>query len=216
MVVAMDGPACAGKSTLAVLTAEKLGVNFLNTGMIFRAIAYLLTKNNVDINNIESVKHTLSNSEINIDYIDGNQIVYVNNEDTSSYISNPDISQKASQYSQLPEIRDIVCNIQRNFANKFDLVVEGRDIGTEVFPDAKYKFYITASIESRAKRRYQTLKEKGENVTLKEVETMLEQRDYADINRKISPLKRADDAILIDTSNDTVEQSLDKIISYIK
>lgn len=216
MVIAMDGPACAGKSTLAVETARRLNINFLNTGMIFRAIAYLLTKKNIDINNIEQVVTTINNANIDIEYVNGDQIVFVDGEDTRPYVNLSEYSEKASTYSQIKEIREIVCKIQRDFARKYDLVVEGRDIGTEIFPDAKYKFYVTASIESRAKRRYQTLIQKGENVTLEQVATMLEQRDYADSHREISPLRRAADAVLIDTSNDTIEQSLEKIISYIK
>lgn len=216
MVIAMDGPACAGKSTLAVLTAKTLKINFLNTGMIFRAIAYLLTKKNVDINNMEQVEKVLRESNIDIEYIDGNQVVYVEGIDTRPYISLPDVSQKSSLYSQIPQIRKIVSSIQHKFANKYDLVIEGRDIGTEVFPDAKYKFYITASVESRAKRRYETYMEKGENITFDEVKKSIMERDYNDMNRKISPLKQAQDAIVIDTSNDTVEQSLQRIISYIK
>lgn len=216
MVIAMDGPACAGKSTLAVLTAKKLNINFLNTGMIFRAIAYLLTKENVDVSNIKNVTEVINKSKIDIEYRDGEQIVFINGEDTRPYVNLSEFSEKSSTYSQIKEIRTIVCGIQRDFAKKYDLVVEGRDIGTEIFPDAKYKFYVTASIESRAKRRYETLTQKGENVTLEQVAKMLEQRDYADSHREISPLKKADDAILIDTSNETIEQSLEKIISYIK
>ncbi len=216
MVIAMDGPACAGKSTLAVLTAKNLHINFLNTGMIFRAIAYVLTKENADVNNLEQVKDILTKANIDIEYIDGEQVVYVEGIDTRPYISLPEISQKASIYSQIAEIREIVCKIQHKFADKYDLVVEGRDIGTEVFPNAKYKFYITASVESRAKRRYETYIQKGEKISYDEVKNAIIERDYNDMHRKISPLKQANDAIVIDTSNDTIEQSLQKIISYIK
>ena len=216
MVIAMDGPACAGKSTLAVETAKKLNIHFLNTGMIFRAIAYLLTKHNTNVNNIEDVVNTIKNSNIDVEYKNGEQIVYVDNEDTRPYILLPDISEKSSLYSQIPEIREIVASIQHKFAEKYDLVIEGRDIGTAVFPNADYKFFVSASIESRAQRRYETLKQKGENITLEQVKQMLEARDYNDTNRKISPLKRADDAIYIDTSNDTIEESLNKIVSYVK
>ena len=216
MVIAMDGPACAGKSTLAVLTAQRLHINFLNTGMIFRAIAYILTKENIDTENLEQVKEILNKANIDIEYIDGKQVVYVEGIDTSPYISLPEISQKASIYSQIIEIRHIVSKIQHKFADKYDLVVEGRDIGTEVFPNAKYKFYITASVDSRAKRRYETYIQKGENITYDEVKNAIIKRDYNDMHRKISPLKQAKDSIIIDTSNDTIEQSLEKIISYIK
>ncbi len=216
MVIAMDGPACAGKSTLAVLTAKKLNVNFLNTGMIFRAIAYLLTYKNIDINNIDDVKNTIKASNIDVEYIDGEQVVYVFGIDTRPYISLPEISQKSSAYSQIPEIREIVSSIQHKFAEKYDLVIEGRDIGTEVFPNAKYKFFVTASVEARALRRFETLKEKDETLTLEQVKQAIIERDYNDTNRKISPLKKANDAIVIDTSNDSIGQSLEKIVSYIE
>lgn len=216
MVIAIDGPACAGKSTLAVLTAKKLNINFLNTGMIFRAIAYLLLDKNVDINNIEEIKTVINASNIDIEYIGEEQVVYVFGKDTRPYISLPNISEKSSEYSQISEIREIVSKIQHKFAQKYDLVIEGRDIGTEVFPNAEYKFYVTASVESRTKRRFETYQKNGENITLEEVKKAIEQRDYNDMHRKISPLKKANDAIIIDTSNDTIEQSLEKIISHIK
>ena len=215
MVIAMDGPACSGKSTLAVEVANKIGFHFLNTGMIFRAITYLLLKNNIDITNNKLLHNILNNTQIDVEYIDGKQIVYVNGEDTSNVVSSPEVAKYTSPYSQNPIIRQEVVKIQRNFSKKYNLVIEGRDIGTEVFPDAKYKFFITASIQARTNRRYETMKVQYPNITKKEIQESLLQRDFNDSTRKISPLRQADDAVLIDTSNDSIEESINKIISHI-
>ncbi len=216
MIIAMDGPASAGKSTLAVMTADALNFHFLNTGMIFRAIAYLIDKNNIDIKNNDAIKNILDTTKIEIKFKNKNQIVFVNKEDTTKYVSLPKIASLASFYSQNPIIREKVSELQHEFANKFDVVIEGRDIGTQVFPNADYKFFVTASIEERAKRRYQTLKNNNPALKLQDVKKQLQERDYNDIHRKISPLIQAKDAIVIDTSNDTIEQSLNKILNCIK
>lgn len=216
MVVAMDGPACSGKSTLAVLTAKALNIHFLNTGMIFRAIAYLLDKNDVDVMDVSSIQRIINEAKIEVEFKNGEQVVYINNIDTRNFVSLHNISQKASLFSQILIVREKVKEIQHKFAQKYDLVVEGRDIGTEIFPDAKYKFYVTASIDARAKRRFETLKQQNANITLQKVKEDLLQRDYNDSHRELSPLTQAKDAILIDTSNETIDQSLNKILSFIK
>ncbi len=216
MVIAIDGPACSGKSTLAVLTAKKLGIHFLNTGMIFRAIAYCLDKNGIDVNDTDALIDCLNKCNIDVEYKGEEQIVYIDGEDTSSYVSLPKISHLASEYSKLNFVREKVKHIQHQFAKSYDLVVEGRDIGTEIFPNAEYKFFIKADIKTRALRRYETLKEKNVDISLEQVEQDLKQRDYEDSHREISPLKKADDAIVIDTSNDTIEESLNRILSYIR
>ena len=216
MIIAIDGPACSGKSTLAVLTAQKLNIHFLNTGMIFRAIAYYLNANKVDINDESKISKILETCEIDVEFKDGKQIVYVEGKDSSEFFALPKISHLASEYSKLNSVREKVKDIQHKFAEKYDLVVEGRDIGTEVFPNAKYKFFIKADLDTRALRRYTTLKEKDTNITLNQVKEDLKVRDYEDSHRKISPLKKADDAIVIDTSKDTISESLDKILSFIR
>ena len=170
MIITLDGPACSGKSTLAVRTAEKLNIHFLNTGMIFRAIAYLINENGGENLNEQEIGKLLSSANIDVEFKEGNQIVYINGIDTSNYVSLPKISYLASHFSKLGIVRDIVKNIQHKFATKYDLVVEGRDIGTEIFPNAEYKFFIIADIDARAKRRYETLKQKNNDVTLQEVE----------------------------------------------
>ena len=173
-------------------------------------------KNNIDELDEEKIKSILGSAKIDVEFVEDSQIVYVNGENTLPYVALPVISSKASLFSQLACVREVVKSIQHQFADRYDLVVEGRDIGTEIFPNAKYKFFIIASIESRAQRRYETLKEKGEEITLDEVKESLLARDYNDSHRAISPLRKADDAIEIDTSNDTIDESLQKILSYIK
>lgn len=216
MIVAIDGPACAGKSTLAGMLAKELGFNSLNTGMIFRALTYVIGENNIDIKNEEKLNQFLKSLNIELGYKDGNQFVYVNGEDLTGYINTPFVVEHCSPYSQIPVMRDIVKQIQQQMSKKFNLVVEGRDIGTEVFPNAEYKFFVTASIEKRAIRRYQTMKEMGQDVSLESIKKSLEQRDYNDTHRQNSPLRQAEDAVYIDTSDETSEQSMQRMLSYIR
>ncbi len=216
MVIAIDGPASSGKSTLAVMTANSLNFHFLNTGMIFRAIAYFLDKNKIDFKNEVGIKNLLDITKIEIKHINKNQQVYINGENVSNLLSFPQIANLASLYSQNIIVRNKVTHIQREFAKEYNVVIEGRDIGTHVFPNADYKFFVTASIEERAKRRYATLKNDNSKITLKDVKEQLKERDYNDMHRKISPLIQANDAIVIDTSNDTTQQSLLKILNCIK
>ena len=215
MVIALDGPACSGKSTLAVELAKTIGYKFLNTGMIFRAIAYLLLKNNIDVSSDENILDCIKHTQIDIEFNDDKQIILLNGEDVSSYLSSPEVAKFASIYSQIPVIRKKVVEFQHLFSNKFDLVIEGRDIGTEVFPNAKYKFFVTASIESRVERRYQSLVEKYPDITKQEIKQSLLERDYNDSHREISPLRQADDAHLIDTSSQTIDESIDTLLSFI-
>lgn len=215
MVIALDGPACSGKSTLAVELAKKIGYKFLNTGMIFRSIAYLLLKNNVDVSSDLNILNCINQTQIDIEFNGDKQIVLLDGEDVSSFLSSPEVAKYASLYSQLPVIRKKVVEFQHIFSDKYDLVIEGRDIGTEVFPDAKYKFFVTASIDARVERRYQSLVEKYPNITKQEIKDSLIERDYNDSHREISPLKQADDAHLIDTSTQTIEESIDTLLSFI-
>ena len=170
----------------------------------------------INQNDSEEIKSIIDNCDIDIEFINGEQFVYINGINTKEYVSLPSISEKSSYFSQNPLIREKVCKMQHKFAEKYDLVIEGRDIGTAVFPNAEYKFFLTASVDSRAQRRYDTLKKKNNSITLEEVKTDLIQRDYNDTNRKISPLKQASDAILIDTSNDTINESVQKLLAHIK
>ena len=216
MIIAIDGPAGSGKSTLAVLVAEKLKIHSFNTGMIFRAIAYFLNKKRVDIKDEEKIAKILQNCDILVTFENDQQKVYIDKEDISNYVSLPSVAHLASEYSKLNVVREKVKQIQRKFAKIYDLVVEGRDIGTEIFPDADYKFFLIADIDTRAMRRYETLKKTMSNVDFNKIKEDLKKRDYEDSHREISPLRKADDAIVIDTTNDTVPQSLNKILSFIR
>ena len=215
MVIALDGPACSGKSTLAVELAKKIGFKFLNTGMIFRAIAYLLLNKNLEEPNDNLIVQYINETKIDIEFQNDKQIILLNGEDISSYLSSPEVAKYASIYSQLPIVRKKVVEYQHLFSNKYDLVIEGRDIGTEVFPNAKYKFFITASIEERVERRYQNLISQYPDITREEIKQSLLERDYNDSHREISPLKQAKDANLINTSGQTIEQSIDTLLKYI-
>lgn len=216
MIIAIDGPAGSGKSTLAMLIAEKLKIHSFNTGMIFRAIAYFLNKHGVTVQDESKIAMLLKNCDIKVCFENGQQKVYIDKEDVSKYVSLPRVARLTSEFSKLNVVREQVKQIQRKFAKTYDLVVEGRDIGTEIFPDADYKFFVIADLDTRAMRRYETLKKTIQDVDLNEIKEDLKKRDYEDSHREISPLKKADDAIVIDTTNDTVQQSLDKILCFIR
>lgn len=216
MIIALDGQSGTGKSTLSKLVAKKLGFKYLNTGMIYRAITYYFLKNNILPNDINEITNALSNINIYIKFDNDNQMVYVDNQDITPYVSSQEVQRNVSLYSQIFSIREKITEIQRVFAQNNNIVVEGRDIGTHVFPNADYKFFVTCNIEIRAKRRLDDLVKSGQNITLDEVVNSLKNRDYIDTTREFSPLKRADDAIDIDTSNSTIDESVNEIIGYIR
>ena len=216
MIIALDGQSGTGKSTLSKLVAKKLGFKYLNTGMIYRAITYYFVKNNILPNDMNEITNALSNINIYIKFDNDNQMVYVDNQDITPYVSSQEVQRNVSLYSQIFIIREKITEIQRVFAQNNNIVVEGRDIGTHVFPNADYKFFVTCNIEIRAKRRLDDLVKSGQNITLDEVVNSLKNRDYIDTTREFSPLKRADDAIDIDTSNLTIDESVNEIIGYIR
>lgn len=216
MIIALDGQSGTGKSTLSKLVAKKLGFKYLNTGMIYRAVTYYFVKNNILPNDINEITNALSNINIYIKFDNDNQMVYVDNQDITPYVSSQEVQRNVSLYSQIFSIREKITEIQRVFAQNNNIVVEGRDIGTHVFPNADYKFFVTCNIEIRAKRRLDDLVKSGQNITLDEVVNSLKNRDYIDTTREFSPLKRADDAIDIDTSNSTIDESVNEIIEYIR
>lgn len=209
-VIAIDGPAGAGKSTVAKRLSVKLGYTHIDSGSLFRAITYMVIKSGIDINDVESIIHQAKNSSI--DFINNN--IYLNGMDISSDIRENAVNTKVSYIAMIPEVRDIVVNIQRKIAVNKNVVVDGRDIGTTVFPDAFIKFFLTASVEERAKRRYNELAD-NENLTLEEVKKQIIQRDYIDSNREASPLRKAEDAILIDTSGKNVDEVVSEMLYYI-
>ncbi len=209
-VIAIDGPAGAGKSTVAKRLSIKLGYTHIDSGSLFRAITYIVIKLGIDINDVEAIIHHTKNSTI--DFM--NNSIYLNGVDISAEIRENAVNTKVSYIAMIPEIRDIVVNIQRKIAANKNAVVDGRDIGTTVFPRAFIKFFLTASIEERARRRYNELLDK-EKFTLEEIKKQIIERDYIDTNREASPLRQAEDAILIDTSGKNVDEVVSEMLYYI-
>ena len=214
--VAVDGPAGAGKSTLAKAAAKELGFIYVDTGALYRSIAYYVIRKGADPKSAEQVIPLLDEIRPELRYIDGVQHVFVNGEDVSDYIRTPEISMGASGVSAIPQARTFLFKLQKNIAAENDIIMDGRDIGTVVLPDAQVKIYLTASDKVRADRRYKELCEKGQAPSYDEVLADIRQRDYNDMNRDISPLRQAEDAVLLDTSEDTPEQALRRLVSLIK
>lgn len=219
--VAIDGPAGAGKSTIARLVAEKLNYIYVDTGAMYRAIGFFLMKaldlketqvNSIQNETIQSFidKH-LQEICVDINYIDGEQQILLNEKNVSSLIRTPSLGTMASKVSQFKEVREYLVNLQQIIAKKQSVVMDGRDIGTHVLPDAKLKIYLTASVDIRAKRRLEQLLEKGENANLELLKKEIESRDYNDMNRIQSPLRQAEDAVLLDSSELTIEEVVKKI-----
>jgi len=211
MNIAIDGPAGAGKSTIAKLVSKKLGFIYVDTGAMYRAIALYFLNNNIDVDNNESVLSACNDIKIDIKYEDNNQQVYLNGENVSSLIRQEKVGNMASKVAAKQAVRNVLLQLQRDIAASSDVIMDGRDIGTFVLPNAGLKIYLTASVSTRAKRRYDELVSKGENPDMKTIEKDIEQRDFQDMNREISPLKQADDAIYLDTS----DMSIDEVVEFI-
>ena len=210
--IAIDGPAGAGKSTIAKRVAEKLGLIYVDTGAMFRAIALYMTGKCVKSNETYKVKEELNNIRLDIVYENGEQQIILNDENVSKLIRNPEISKAASSFAQVPEVRERLLILQRELADKRPVVMDGRDIGTKVLPSASVKIFLTADVKVRAERRYKELTEKGEKVNLEDIMSDIKSRDEQDMNRKVSPLVQADDAVLVDTSSLSVDEVVDAII----
>lgn len=211
MNIAIDGPAGAGKSTIAKLAAEKLGYIYVDTGAMYRAIALFLIKSGISADNESEVKAACGNIEIEIKYEDNAQQVYLNGENVSAEIRQEQVGNMASKAAAIKAVRSKLLQLQRDIAASNDVIMDGRDIGTFVLPDAELKIYLTASVGTRAKRRYDQLISKGENPDIKKIENDIEQRDYQDMNREIAPLKQADDALYLDTS----DMSIAEVVGFI-
>lgn len=209
--IAVDGPAGAGKSTIAKLVAKKLGYIYVDTGSMYRAMALACIRENVDAVDEENVVRVCSLCDITIDYKDGVQQVYLNGENVNNYIRVEEVSNMTSAISVYGPVREKLVSLQRNLAKVQNVIMDGRDIGTCVLKDAYLKIYLTASTKTRAERRYKELIEKGENVNLSDIEKDIEERDYRDMHRKISPLTKAEDAVLVDCSDMSIEQVVDTI-----
>ena len=216
MNIAIDGPAGAGKSTIARLAAKELGFVYVDTGAMYRAIALYLLDNKVDINNEDELKGALDNIHINIVYEAGVQHVFLDLVDVSEEIRSEKVGNMASTSSALAPVREKLLDLQRDIAAKNDVIMDGRDIGTNILPNAELKIYLTASVDVRAKRRYDELILKGENPNLEDIKKGIETRDYQDMNRDIAPLKQADDAEYIDSSDMTIAEVVDKIVKFAK
>ena len=213
MNIAIDGPAGAGKSTIAKLCAKKMGLVYVDTGAMYRAVALYVLESGTDINDREAVADCCKGASVDIKYEDGGQNVYLNGSNVTGRLREEAVGNTASVTSAVPEVRAQIFSLQRGLAERGGVIMDGRDIGTVVMPDADVKIFLTASSEVRAKRRVLELEAKGEHPVFEEIKKDIEERDHRDMTRKISPLKQADDAILVDTSDMTIDEVVDKICS---
>ena len=210
--VAIDGPAGAGKSTIAKRIARRLGYIYVDTGAMYRAMAYYLIQNQVDAADQEAIAAACQHADISICYQDGEQVVLLNGENINAYLRTEAVGNMASVSSVVPEVRKKLVELQQKLARETNVVMDGRDIGTVVLPDADVKVYLTASVETRAKRRFLELQEKGEPADLAKIAADIEDRDYRDMHRDISPLRQAEDATLVDSSDMTIDQVVERIL----
>jgi len=215
LIIAIDGPAASGKSTTAQLLAQKLGYVYIDTGAMYRACALKAKKMGIDINDEESIRELLDDIDIRIENHNSKNRIYLDGEDVSEDIRADDISALASAISAIPAVRYKMVELQRKMGEKGGVILDGRDIGTFVFPTAEVKFFLTASPGVRAKRRWLELKQKGVNKDFSEVLADLVKRDNKDSQRALAPLKKADDAIEVDTSNMTIEEQTDCLYQII-
>lgn len=214
--VAIDGPAGAGKSTIAKLVAKKKKYIYVDTGAMYRAMAIHFLKKNICPEETEKVIRACEDADVSITYENGVQQVYLNGENVTSRLRTEEVGNMASKTSAIPEVRGKLLELQRGLAETEDVIMDGRDIGTNILPNADVKIYLTASVETRAKRRYEELIEKGISCDLKNIETDIRERDERDMSRKIAPLKQAKDAILVDSSEMNIQEVVDTICGYCK
>ena len=216
--IAIDGPAGAGKSTVARAVAKKLGILYLDTGAMYRAMALKAMREGIDPNDKEQVLPLLECTEIYAKNIGGTQHTYLDGEDVSGLIRTPEISRGASDISAIPDVRIKLAQIQRNIAHTSDVVMDGREIGSYVIPECENKFYVTASVDERARRRLLELKEKGRDngMTVEDMAKDIAERDYNDRNRAFAPLLRLPEAILIDTTDLTIDEAVNAVLKNLK
>ena len=215
--IAIDGPAGAGKSSIAKALSKRLGYIYIDTGAMYRAVALFFVENNVSDGTDSRIESLLEKLEISIKYEDGAQKVILNGEDITGKLRLEEIGKLASKFSAIGSVREKLVALQRKLAQKENVVMDGRDIGTVVLPNADLKIYLSASPKVRAKRRYLELLEKGHtDLDINEIEDEIIKRDEADMNREISPLKQADDAYYLDSSDMTLEEVVSKILSMVK
>jgi cytidylate kinase len=205
--IAVDGPSGAGKSTIARKVAKKLGIEYVDTGAMYRAVAYKMTSEGIGPEEGERIEAVLKDTVIDFDQ----GVITVDGTEVESKIRTPEISEAASIYSALPPVRASLVQAQREIGHRKSVIMDGRDIGTNVFPDAQYKFYLTATAEERADRRYKELVERGQEVVYEEILEDIRQRDYNDMNRALNPLRKAEDAIEVDSTHMSIDEVVDCI-----
>ncbi len=210
--IAIDGPAGAGKSTIAKAVAKKMGLIYVDTGAMYRTMALHMLKKGINIEDDAAVIAECVNPDITIKYEDGAQVVYLNGENVNASLRTEEVGNAASKTSILMPVRVRLVELQQKLAAESDCIMDGRDIGTCVLPNADVKIYLTASSAVRAKRRYDELTAKGESCDITEIRRIIEERDYRDMNREASPLRQAEDAVLVDTSDMTIGEVIDTII----
>lgn len=210
--VAIDGPAGAGKSTIAKLLGKKFDLMYINTGAMYRAVTVMALRNGIDHKDVKALCGLVDNLDMHFE----NDHIIVNSENLSEEINTPETSSRVSSYAAVYEIRERLVKLQKNIAVKYNVIMDGRDIGTVVLKNANYKFYLTASAQKRAERRYKELINKGINVEYNKILSDIIERDYFDTHRDIDPLSKAEDAIEIESSNMSIEEVVDLMASYIK
>lgn len=210
--VAIDGPAGAGKSTIAKAVAKKMNLIYVDTGAMYRAMALFMIREGIDKNDAVAISNKCKEADITIGYENGEQVVYLNGDNVNAYLRTEEVGNMASVTSPNPAVREKLTELQKKLATTSDVIMDGRDIGTVVLPNAQTKIYLTASSMVRAKRRFDELTAKGESCDIEKIKTDIEERDYRDMHRDISPLKQADDAVLVDTSDMTIDEVIERII----
>lgn len=210
--IAIDGPAGAGKSTVAQKVAKELSFVYVDTGAMYRAMALYLLRKGVNREEPDEIGEACQNAEISIEYQNGEQIVLLDGENVNAHLRTEEVSAMASVSSAVPRVREKLLDLQRKLARTMSVVMDGRDIGTTILPDADVKIYLTASSLTRARRRYLEYQEKGEACDLAEIQKTIEERDQRDMTREISPLCQAEDAVLVDSSELTIDETVEKIL----
>ena len=211
--IAIDGPAGAGKSTVAQKVAKELSFVYVDTGAMYRAMALYLLRKGVNREEPDEIGEACQNAEISIEYQNGEQIVLLDGENVNAHLRTEEVSAMASVSSAVPRVREKLLDLQRKLARTMSVVMDGREIGTTILPDADVKIYLTASSLTRARRRYLEYQEKGEACDLAEIQKTIEERDQRDMTREISPLCQAEDAVLVDSSELTIDETVEKILS---
>ena len=212
--IAIDGPSAAGKSTISKLLSKELGYVYIDTGALYRAVALYLIRKNISPDNEEDIKKVINDINVDLKYENGEQLVLLNGENVNMYLRTNEISQAASKSSVFKSVRDRLLSLQRKIAEENSCVMDGRDIASKVLPDANLKIFLTASVDSRAKRRYDENLSKGIICDLQEMKKEIEERDYRDTHRENDPLVQVEDAKYIDSTDMTIDEVLDKILSY--